>query len=157
VDLGRRRLVRGASIAAGAAAIGATTDGLLARQAAPGSGDDAEETLIPNAGHWRTVMASADLPEDGVRGFNLDTVTGFVVRGGGQLGAVSGVCTHLGCRLRLAASALRLNCPCHNASFDLGGQVLHHQLPEAPGPLPHLRVREVDGKVQVFAPRTLGT
>jgi len=148
VDRTRRRLVQGASIAAGAAAVGAGVDHVLSRPADTGG----DETLRPNTGQWHPVVASADLPEGGVHPFDLGTVIGFVARSDGQLGAVSGVCTHLGCRLALNAAARRLDCPCHNASFALGGQLLHYQLAVAPRPLPHLQVREVDGTVQVFAP-----
>ena len=148
VDRTRRRLVQGASIAAGAAAIGAGVDHVLSRPSDTGG----DETLRPNTGEWRTVVASADLPEGGVHAFDLGTVIGFVVRNEGQLGAVSGVCTHLGCRLALNAPARRLDCPCHNASFALGGQLLDYQLAVPPRPLPHLQVREADGTVQIFAP-----
>jgi Rieske Fe-S protein len=87
-----------------------------------------------------------------VHGFDLGSVIGFVAREHGQLGAVSGVCTHLGCRLALNAAARRLDCPCHNASFALSGQLLHYQLAYPPRPLPHLPVREVDGRVEIYAP-----
>jgi hypothetical protein len=46
----------------------------------------------------------------------------------------------------------RLRCPCHSASFSPTGQVLAHQLPIAPTPLPQLEVREVNGAIEVFAP-----
>jgi cytochrome b6-f complex iron-sulfur subunit len=151
---GRRRFVQAASIAASAAAVGAGVDHVLTRSSPASGGGDAvgDQSLMPNAGQWRTVAASVDLPEGGVQGFDLGTVIGFVARSGGQLGAVSGVCTHLGCRLALDAAARRLDCPCHNASFALGGQLLHHQLAVAPRALPHLQVREVDETVQVFVP-----
>lgn len=152
VDHRRRRLVQAASIAAGAAAIGAGADHVLTQHSDSASAGGGDQTLTPNTGQWHTVVASADLPEGGVQGFDLGTVIGFVARSGGQLGAVSGVCTHLGCRLALNAAARRLDCPCHNASFALGGQLLHYQLAVPPRPLPHLEVREVDGTVQVFAP-----
>jgi cytochrome b6-f complex iron-sulfur subunit len=152
IDRTRRRLVQAASIAASAAAVGAGVDHVLTSPAGAPSGGGGDQTLIPNTGQWRTVATSADLPEGGVRGFDLGTVIGFVARSGGQLGAVSGVCTHLGCRLALNAAARRLDCPCHNTSFALGGQLLHYQLAIAPRPLPHLQVREIDGAVQIFAP-----
>lgn len=151
VDWTRRRLVAAGSIAAGAAAVGAGIDHVLTTPAAAPSGGGGQ-TLIPNTGVWQTVVASADLPEGGVKGFDLGTVIGFVARSAGRLAAVSGVCTHLGCRLALNAPARRLDCPCHNASFALGGQLLRHQLPIAPAALPHLQVREIDGTVQIFAP-----
>jgi cytochrome b6-f complex iron-sulfur subunit len=152
VDRGRRRLVAGASIAAGAAAIGAGVDHLLTRPTADSAADPAAPTLVPDVGTWRTVAASAELPEGGVRGFDLGTVTGFVTRTGGRVGAVSGVCTHLGCRLALDPAARVLNCPCHSTSFTVDGQLLRYQLPTPPAALPHFTVREVDGVVQVYAP-----
>lgn len=153
---GRRRFVQAASIAAASAALGAgltralSTESNPAQQVAnPPAG---EPTLAPAVGEWRTVAAGDDLPEGGVKSFDLGSVVGFVRRSGGQVFAVSGVCTHLGCRLMLDAPAQRLDCPCHNASFAVTGQVLHHSLPIALSPLPKLEARELDGIVQVFAP-----
>jgi cytochrome b6-f complex iron-sulfur subunit len=152
VDATRRRLVAASSIAAAAAAVGAGVDHAVTSRGLAQSGSGGEQTLIPNTGSWRTVSASADLAEGGVQGFDLGTVVGFVTRTGGQLRAVSGVCTHLGCRLALDAPARRLNCPCHSTSFALNGQLLRYQLAVAPAPLPHLEVRETDGDVQIYAP-----
>lgn len=149
MDGTRRRLVAATSIAAAAAAVGAAADHALTTSSPAPSGG---QTLIPTTGQWRTVSASADLAEGGVQGFDLGTVVGFVARTGGALRAVSGVCTHLGCRLALDAPARRLNCPCHNTSFALGGELLRHQLPAPPPALPQLEVRETHGEVQVFAP-----
>jgi len=84
--------------------------------------------------------------------FDLGSVVGFVRRVDGRLEAVSGVCTHQGCRLWFDAGDDRLRCPCHSTSFSPEGQVLTHQLPIAPKPLPTLNVRDNDGHVEVFAP-----
>ncbi|MGH3782358.1 MAG: Rieske (2Fe-2S) protein [Pseudonocardiaceae bacterium] len=150
VDSTRRRLVAASSIAAAAAAAGAVADHTLTK----GSPAQArgEQTLIPTTGAWRTVSASADLAEGGVQGFDLGTVVGFVARTGGALRAVSGVCTHLGCRLALDAPARRLNCPCHNTSFAVSGELLRYQLRVPPPALPQFQVREMNGMVQVYAP-----
>jgi nitrite reductase/ring-hydroxylating ferredoxin subunit len=150
LTLRRRSLVAAAGIAAGAAAVGAAVDHTLAGGERENA--HAQETLTPNDGQWRTVLASADLPEGGSAGFDLGTVNGFVTRSGGTLIAVSGECTHLGCRLTLNAPAGQLDCPCHNASFAFAGQLLHYQLAVAPRPLPRLRTREHHGMVQIFAP-----
>jgi cytochrome b6-f complex iron-sulfur subunit len=147
----RRRIVQVTSIAAGAAAVGAGADHLLTRSSG-GEQPPTPETLTPNTGQWQTVAASAELPEGAVKGFDLGTVIGFVARNGGAVSAVSGVCTHLGCRLAFNTAADRLDCPCHNASFALTGRLIRYQLAVPPPPLPHLRVREVDGAVQVFVP-----
>ena len=96
-------------------------------------------------------MASTELPEGTVRAFDLGTVAGFVHRADGVVRAVSGSCTHQGCRLRLDAS-LNLDCPCHTTVFAPSGELISHQLPIAPRPLPRFATREVDGAVEVFVP-----
>lgn len=152
VDTTRRRLVAASSIAAAAAAVGAVADHVLTSRTPTTGGEASPQTLVPNTGQWRTVATSADLTEGGVQGFDLGTVVGFVSRTGGALRAVSGVCTHLGCRLALDAPARQLNCPCHTTSFALDGELLRHQLRVAPPALPQLEVRETNGSVQVYAP-----
>ena len=97
-------------------------------------------------------MLSSDLPENGVRPFNAGPVIGFVRRSGGRVEAVSGICSHQGCQLRLDNQSRELRCPCHNAAFALNGVILRHQLPVAPPTLPAIPAREVDGQVEVFAP-----
>ncbi|HEX6524598.1 MAG TPA: Rieske (2Fe-2S) protein [Streptosporangiaceae bacterium] len=148
----RRRFLAAASLAAGAAAGGAGIDhALTAGQTAPGQAS-APATMRPDSGGWQTVLASADLPEGTVRAFDAGVVTGFAQRQGGLVRAVSGICTHQGCRLRLAAPQTRLICPCHGASFRPDGTVLSHRLSITLAPLPRLAVREVNGSVQVYVP-----
>jgi cytochrome b6-f complex iron-sulfur subunit len=146
---GRRALLRVAALA-GAAATGAGIDDALTRGTAPGA--SAAGTLTPSRGAWLTVAASADLPDGAVRGFTASAVTGFVQRTGGRLSAVSGVCTHQGCRLALAADTARLICPCHGATFGLNGAVLSHKFAAPLAALPQLEVREVRGSVQIYLP-----
>lgn len=146
-SLGRRRLlVQGAGLAAASAAAGATVGHLVSRETTPG-----QQELDPTTGTWQTVAASTDLPEGLVRAFDLGSTAGFVHRAGGVPQAVSGTCTHLGCHLRLAPAGM-LACPCHTTVFAASGEVVTHQLPNAPGPLPRFATREVDGAVQVYAP-----
>jgi hypothetical protein len=45
--------------------------------------------------------------------------------------------------------------PCHTTVFALSGELVTHQLPLAPPPLPQFTAREVDGDVQVYAPTTV--
>ena len=113
--------------------------------------------IIPDEGSWQVVLASADLPDGAVRPFALSTLTGFVERVGGRLRAVSGICTHQGCRLSLAEPPTQLDCPCHGAVFALDGTVIRHQLSVHLTPLPQIPVRESGGVVQVRAPRLPGT
>jgi cytochrome b6-f complex iron-sulfur subunit len=143
----RRLLAHGAGLAAASAAVGAAVDHALTTRAAPEPG-----SLAPVTGTWQTVAATAELPEGAVRAFDLGTVAGFVHRTGGVATAVSGSCTHQGCRLRLDATGRRLDCPCHTTAFAPSGELITHQLPQAPAPLPRFAVREVDGAVQVYAP-----
>jgi len=144
---GRRRVLQFGSVAAAGLAVGA-----VAARAAGTPAEVAEGPLVPNDGTWTRVAASTDLPDGGVRGFDVDGVTGFVRRDGGQVAAVSGICTHQGCALRLDAPARELRCPCHRTSFAVNGTLVSHQLPTPPRALPALSVREADGGIEVLAP-----
>ncbi|HEY3603182.1 MAG TPA: Rieske (2Fe-2S) protein [Sporichthyaceae bacterium] len=147
----RRRVLVAGGIAAGAAAIGAVGDHLISSDGPP---QDAEAagTLEPTVGTWRLVANSTDLDVGGVRHFDAGSVVGFVSRDAAGLRAVSGICTHQGCRLNLDADGRQLDCPCHNASFAIDGTPVRHQLPKAPRPLPHLQVRDRDGQIEVYVP-----
>ncbi|WP_067460323.1 Rieske (2Fe-2S) protein [Actinomadura macra] len=144
----RRRLLIGGAVGAAGAAAGVFADrAMTGDPSAPGGG-----TLNPDLGAWHPVANVADLPEGAVHGFAAGGVDGFVTRTGGRLRAVSGVCTHQGCRLSVHAGT-QLRCPCHGALFSLDGAVLHHRL-KAPIPaLPRLAVRQVNGTVEVYLPR----
>jgi cytochrome b6-f complex iron-sulfur subunit len=150
----RRRAVQVASAAAAGVALGAAGGAALDRVIAGAAAVAplAEPTLEPNVGSWHTVAAVADLPDGAVRGFDVGTVTGFVGRTADGLRAVSGICTHLGCRLALDVASSELLCPCHNAAFAVTGELVHHQLATPPPPLPRITVREAEGAVQIFAP-----
>jgi cytochrome b6-f complex iron-sulfur subunit len=120
--------------------------------AEPGTGP-AADTLTPIRGDWRTVAASDELPEGAVRAFDLGAVVGFVRRTEGVVRAVSGTCTHQGCRLLLDTASRQLDCPCHTTVFALSGELVEHQLPAPPAPLPGIAARELDGAVQVYTPQ----
>jgi cytochrome b6-f complex iron-sulfur subunit len=149
----RRRVVQLTSATAAAAAAG-VAGGVALDRALTGvpTAVAGGATLSPNTGTWHTVAASADLTDGAVRAFDLGSVNGFVERTGGRLRAVSGVCTHLGCRLVLDGPARELTCPCHTAAFALTGELVRHQLKTPPPALPRLPVREIDGDVQIYAP-----
>jgi cytochrome b6-f complex iron-sulfur subunit len=144
---GRRTFLR---VAAGA--VGAGIDHVLISSSASGAVPAAAGTLAPSHGTWLTVADSADLPDGAVRQFTVSALTGFIERVDGQVRAVSGICTHQGCRLALAARPARLVCPCHGATFALDGAVLSHKFPIPLAKLPQIEVREADGIVQVYAP-----
>jgi Rieske Fe-S protein len=147
----RRQVIVGTSAAA-AAAVGAVSVDRLVAVNRPAESPAADGKLTPNNGRWVRVAASSEVPDARMHPFDLGTVSGFVRRVDGKVEAVSGVCTHQGCRLWFDAPEDRLRCPCHTTSFAPSGQVLSHQLPIAPKPLPTLMVREADGVIEVFAP-----
>jgi nitrite reductase/ring-hydroxylating ferredoxin subunit len=149
----RRQVVIGGSVAAASAATGLVVGrNLLAPTVTEQASPPTQGEIEPNAGTWRAVGASVDLPEGGAMAFDLGSVNGFVHRADAQLEAVSGVCTHQGCKLWLDAPESRLRCPCHTTSFSLEGATVTHQLPIAPPPLPKFQVREINGVIEVFAP-----
>jgi nitrite reductase/ring-hydroxylating ferredoxin subunit len=146
----RRQVIVGTSAAAAAAVTAVSIDRAVTGGITEGPAVAGE--LTPNDGSWQRVAASADVPDGRMHAFDLGSVSGFVRRVDGNLEAVSGVCTHQGCRLWFDAPDDRLRCPCHSTSFSPAGEVLTHQLPIAPKPLPKLMVREVNGVVEVLAP-----
>jgi nitrite reductase/ring-hydroxylating ferredoxin subunit len=145
----RRQVIVGTSAAATAAVAAVSVDRLLG---AGKTDSDVAQDLVPTEGSWQRVAASADVPEGAMHPFDLGSVVGFVRRVDGRAEGISGICTHQGCKLWFDAPDDRLRCPCHSTSFSVDGQVLAHQLPIAPKPLPALRVRETDGAIEVFAP-----
>ena len=151
----RRQVIVGTSAAAAAAVVAVTADRLLLGGEKT-TGEDATASggeMVPNDGSWQAVAASSDVGADGVmHPFEHGSLIGFVRRVDGRPEAVSGVCTHQGCRLWFDKPDDRLRCPCHSTSFSPTGQVLTHQLPIAPKPLPQLQVREHNGAIEVFAP-----
>ncbi len=150
----RRNVLVGTSAAAAAAVAAVSIDRALIDSGQVADGDNKYNSgeLTPNTGSWQRVAASAEVPEGVTRPFDLGSVIGFVRRVDGKPKAVSGVCTHPGCRLWFDAPDDRLRCPCHSTSFSPAGQVLTHQLPIAPKPLPMLIVREQGGVIEVLVP-----
>ena len=150
----RRQVLVGTSAAAAAAVAAVSIDRAVI--GSPAEAPTVAGRLTPNDGSWQRVAASSDVPDGIMHPFDLGSISGFVRRVDGKPEAISGVCTHQGCRLWFDAPDDRLRCPCHSTSFSPTGQVLTHQLPIAPKPLPTLMVREVDGVIEVFAPSWSG-
>ena len=145
---GRRRFL--AALTATGVAAAVTTD-----LAVTGTGQTtlAGGDLTSDTGGWQTVARTADLSEGTVLPFDLGTLNGFIRRQSGRFQAVSGVCTHQGCRLRLAGPGTHLACPCHGATFSVAGEPLTRPHGSHPLPaLPRLPVRVEGDDVQVFAP-----
>jgi cytochrome b6-f complex iron-sulfur subunit len=149
-----RRGVLGALAAAAAAVIGGFVGHSVGHSNATVQAD-ADPELLPDDGTWHTVAAATELPDGAVLAFDAGPVTGFLHNSGGAIQAVSGTCTHQGCRLNLRAPQADLACPCHGATFALTGKPLTHPDSSHPlPPLPSLPTRTSQGQIQVLAPQS---
>jgi len=151
----RRRLLAAGALTASGAAAGVLGERMLGGENPDTSGPETPEAeLTPTHGSWQTVITCADLPEGAVMAFDLGPVNGFVRRVSGRVQAVSGICTHQGCRLDLSAARDLLTCPCHGATFAMDGANVSHPRPmSSPLPaLPRLAVREQNGEIQIYGP-----
>ncbi|MDQ6782053.1 MAG: Rieske (2Fe-2S) protein [Actinomycetota bacterium] len=161
-DLGRRMSRRSLLAGAGAAAAVTGVIGAIAEHTFAGSPGSAggggrvaggpTAPLVPNTGGWVPVAMHADVAPGTPQRFATSKVVGFVTAQRGELVAVSGVCTHMGCLLRANAAAGRLDCPCHRTSFGPDGAVLFSQLETQPAALPKIGVRTRNNAVEVFIP-----
>ena len=120
--LSRRQVLQaGLGAAAGMAAgvIGVSLTGDNRRRTT--LGDDAR--LVPGDGFWTEVARLGEVPPGSALRFSTAAFDGFVVNDGGTVRALSSVCTHMGCTLHFRPDWQDLRCPCHGASFDLGGRL----------------------------------
>ena len=150
--LSRRRVIGGIGAAAAAAAAAAVGGAVVERELLDSGSSPSvprAQELVPDEGAWQPVLAATRLGNGQVARFATVSTIGFVVNDNGNLSAISGVCTHQGCLLRLNEAAGRLDCPCHRASFSLAGDVLHQQFRQPLPPLPHIQVRENNGQIEV--------
>ena len=146
----RRQVVVAASAAALAGGGGIVAGAATGHVFPDGHSRADRPSMQPSDGSWQVVAASADVPAGVMHPFDVGSVVGFVRRVNGQPEAISGVCTHQGCRLWFDRPLDQLRCPCHSTSFSPTGQVLGHLLRVAPDPLPRLEVRELGGSIEVF-------
>lgn len=120
----RRQLLTGGLVGAAGVAAGALGVTLLR----PGSPADTPiwddgSGLIGGEGEWLAVATVAELPPGSAVRFSTVAFDGYVVNDGGEIRALSSVCTHMGCTLRFRKGWQDLRCPCHGASFDLQGRL----------------------------------
>jgi nitrite reductase/ring-hydroxylating ferredoxin subunit len=152
-QLSRRRVLQGiTAAAAAAAAIGVVVDREVLNPSGDSGTTPTAKALEPDHGTWQPVAATADVTSGDVKPFATATTVGFVVNDGGNLRALSGVCTHQGCLLKHNQADGRLDCPCHRAAFSLDGKVLFHQFPGTLAPLPAVNVRDHEGNIEVYVP-----
>jgi nitrite reductase/ring-hydroxylating ferredoxin subunit len=146
-DLSRRSLLLGGvgGLAAGlVAAIGGQ------RLLRPARNVDAEVSLV-TSGSWRDVVALHSLPDGVPTRFSSGALEGYLLRTGQDVRGLSAICTHMGCLLNWSTFRSQFECPCHGATFDVSGRPSgDYNEPNALRPLPVLRVRVLQGTVQVY-------
>ena len=86
-----------------------------------------DSPLVKGEGFWQEVALLANVPPGAAIRFSTPSFAGYVVNDGGQIRALSSVCTHMGCTLYYRPDWKDLRCPCHGASFDLQGQLANGQ------------------------------
>jgi len=143
----RRRVLSAAGFAVAAGALGAVSDRLIT---SPNT--SAASKLDPNRGVWTAIAHVDELQPGQIKRFETATVVGFLHNDQGQISAVSGACTHLGCLLLPAEDSTNLECPCHRATFAPDGRVLSHELMINLPPLPKIATRLTGDTIEVLLP-----
>jgi nitrite reductase/ring-hydroxylating ferredoxin subunit len=144
----RRGIIRTAAVAAGALVAGGAANRLQQGTVAPLT----SESLVPDTGSWRPVVAASALTVGRAIRFSTGDVHGILVNEAGKVRALSGICTHLGCILTINAEAHTLDCPCHDLAFSWNGSVLHYRLQGRPAPLPQIPSRVSQEMIEVLVP-----
>lgn len=145
----RRTWLRTLGTAAAAVVVGVALDEVATHQS-PGSTAGGPVILMPDNGTWRPVAAVTELPAGHAMPVSTGAVDAMVINDGGKISAVSGICTHLGCKLRPDDANRKLNCPCHMTAFSWSGKVLYYRLKTAPATLPQIPVRVNEGQIELF-------
>jgi cytochrome b6-f complex iron-sulfur subunit len=147
----RRTWLRTLGTAAAAVVVGVALDEVAARQSPTGAGGSgAPVVLTPDNGTWRPVASVTELPAGHAMPVSTGAIDAVVVNDGGHISAVSGVCTHLGCKLQPDDANRKLNCPCHQTAFSWSGKVLYYRLKKEPASLPQIPVRVNEGRIELF-------
>ena len=146
----RRVLLRTFGMAAAAAVVGVAIDEVVTRTGSGAPIVAADGVLTPDGGQWRPVASVEQLPAGQAMTVSTASVDAIIVNDGGQISAVSGVCTHLGCKLQPDNAGQRLSCPCHQTAFGFTGKVLFYRLKSVPPDLPRIQSRVQDGQIELF-------
>jgi cytochrome b6-f complex iron-sulfur subunit len=147
----RRAWMRTVGTAAAAVVVGVALDEIVTGQnLLESAGGGVGSTLTPDNGTWRPVAAVTQLPAGHAMAVSTASVDAVVINDGGAISAVSGTCTHLGCKLQPDEVARKLNCPCHQSAFSWSGKVLYYRLKAAPANLPTIPSRVKDGQIELF-------
>jgi Rieske Fe-S protein len=146
----RRTWLRTLGTAAAAVVVGVALDEVVTHQSPAGSSAGGPVVLMPDNGTWRPVAAVTQLPAGHAMPVSTGAVDAVVVNDGGKISAVSGICTHLGCKLQPDNTNRKLDCPCHQTAFAWSGKVLYYRLKAEPANLPQIPVRVNEGQIELF-------
>jgi nitrite reductase/ring-hydroxylating ferredoxin subunit len=146
----RRTWLRTLGTAAAAVVVGVALDEVASHQSQSEPGGGTSTVLMPDNGTWRPVAAVTQLPAGHAMPVSTGSVDAVVVNDAGNITAVSGVCTHLGCKLQPDDANRKLNCPCHQTAFSWSGKVLYYRLKTEPATLPQIPVRVNGGQIELF-------
>jgi cytochrome b6-f complex iron-sulfur subunit len=119
--LSRRQLLQAGFGAAAGLAAGVIGASVLRQEEEESAPAWDEEGLVAGEGFWAEVASLDEVPPGSAVRFSTAAFDGFVVNDGGEIRALSSVCTHMGCTLHFRPDWQDLRCPCHGASFDLTG------------------------------------
>jgi Rieske Fe-S protein len=150
----RRVLLRTFGTAAAAMVIGVALDEVVTRQGKlpgqGGSGSPTQAVLMPDSGAWRPVASVTQLPAGHAMTVSTGAIDAVIVNDGGAISAVSGICTHLGCKLQPDDAGRKLDCPCHQTAFGWSGKVLYYRLKAEPATLPQIPSRVNGDQIELF-------
>jgi len=143
--LPRRRLLFGGAGAAAAGLLAGLGVSLGLRNAGVRLTPATGRAAAPALSGWAAVGRMQDLPQGGALAFTTGGLSGYVMRNGDQLSALSAVCNHLGCHVQWQPGRKQFLCPCDDAEFDSTGLYLQENYAAAPPvalpPLTRLAVR----------------
>ena len=149
--LTRRTILRTFGTAAAAMVIGVALDEVATRQGVTtAQGGGTPTVLMPDNGAWRPVAAVTQLPAGHAMTVSTGAVDAVIVNDGGSISAVSGICTHLGCKLQPDDAGRKLDCPCHQTAFGWSGKVLFYRLKSEPANLPRIPSRVNGDQIELF-------
>jgi cytochrome b6-f complex iron-sulfur subunit len=146
----RRTWLRTLGTAAAAVVVGVGLDEVASRARPADTSSGVATVLMPDNGTWRPVAAVTQLPAGHAMPVSTGSIDAVVVNDGGNISAVSGICTHLGCKLQPDDANRKLDCPCHQTAFSWSGKVLYYRLKTSPATLPRIPVRLNQGQIELF-------
>jgi nitrite reductase/ring-hydroxylating ferredoxin subunit len=141
----RNALVAGLGLAAGAIA-----GNVISRELEPHPAPlAASEVINPRNGRWIDVAAFSQLVEGQGKRVTAGAIGAYLFRHGGNVTAVSSICSHLPCELQWDGSGGLLACPCHPATFTWAGVSTDDTYPLPPLKTVQVRVTAA-GRVEIL-------